>query len=395
MKKFYTCEYVTEGHPDKVCDQIADAVLDECIKINPFAKVAVEAAIKTPEVYVFGEIGPAELIGKLDIEKIVKNTLKSIGYTSEEVGFNADKCRVITNISPQSADIARGVDESKNKELGAGDQGIMYGYATNETESYLPMPFYLSRGIIAALTQARKSKKLKYLRPDGKSQVSVCYDNGKAESIDSVVVSAQHDEGVSQEQITTDVLEHVIMPVVAKSKLRFDRKKVYINPTGKFVIGGPAADSGLTGRKNIVDTYGGIAHHGGGSFSGKDPTKVDRSASYYARYVAKHVVAAGLARKCEISVAYAIGRSEPCMVEVDTFGTSKIDEESLRDLVKDKEVFDFRPANIIKELGLRVPIYAQTARVGHFGVDGYPWEKLTRLADLKKKAGRIKVLQES
>ncbi|MBI4242483.1 MAG: methionine adenosyltransferase [Planctomycetes bacterium] len=383
MKKFYTCECVSEGHPDKVCDQIADAILDECLKQDPLSRCAAEIAIKTPEVYVFGELTTK---ANVNYEQIVKDSLKAIGYSSDKDGFNPDKCRIIVNMTKQSKDIKQSVDETKQKELGAGDQGMMYGYATKEMPNFMPFPFDLSRKLISQLRKARITKKLPYLRPDGKSQVTACYEDGDVSYIDNVVLSAHHDESVTLNQLKQDVLNHVIKPVLTESKVKYNKDMIFINPSGRFVIGGPLADSGLTGRKNIVDTYGGISRHGGGSYSGKDPTKVDRSGSYYARYVAKHIVAAGFAKRCEVAVAYVIGYPKPSMVEIETYGTATLPEQQIKEIIN--SVFDFSPKNIIEELGLRAPIYKQTARDGHFGIDGFPWEKLNKLNLLKSKAAK-------
>lgn len=372
MQKFYTCEYVSEGHPDKVCDNIADAILDECLKQDPNSRSAVECSIKTPSVYVFGELTTN---ANLNIEKIVKDTLKKIGYTNKKFGFDADNCEIVENISKQSSDIKNLVDESESKELGAGDQGMMYGLATIETPNLMPLPFNLARQLIHKLTELRKSGALNYLGPDAKSQVTISYANNKPAKIEKVVVSTQHTEDVSLDQLRKDVLEKVVKPLMP-ANLEFSEKNVLINPVGKFVIGGPEADSGLTGRKIIVDTYGGIAHHGGGSFSGKDSTKVDRSGAYFARYVAKHIVAAGLADKCEIGVAYVIGIPEPCMISIETFGTAKVSEDKIEQAVK--KVFNFSPSNIIKELELQKPIFFETANKGHFGIENQKWEQLDK-----------------
>ena len=391
-RRLFTSESVTEGHPDKMCDAISDAVLDALMKQDPMSRVACETAITTGLVLVMGEITTNAYV---DIQKLVRETIREIGYDRAKYGFDCDTCGVITAIDEQSADIALGVDkalEAKEKTMsdseidaiGAGDQGMMFGYATSETEEYMPYPIALAHKLTRQLTKVRKDGTLKYLRPDGKSQVTVEYDEeGKPVRLDAVVLSTQHDEAVSQEQIHADVKKYVFDPVLPKEMID-DKTKFFINPTGRFVIGGPHGDSGVTGRKIIVDTYGGYARHGGGAFSGKDCTKVDRSAAYAARYVAKNIVAAGLADKCEIQLSYAIGVAHPTSVMVDTFGTGKVSDEKLVDIVR--ENFDLRPAGIIKMLDLRRPIYRQTAAYGHFGRNDLdlPWEKLDRLETLKK-----------
>ncbi len=391
-RRLFTSESVTEGHPDKMCDAISDAVLDALMKQDPMSRVACETAITTGLVLVMGEITTNAYV---DIQKLVRETIREIGYDRAKYGFDCDTCGVITAIDEQSADIALGVDkalEAKEKTMsdseidaiGAGDQGMMFGYATSETEEYMPYPIALAHKLTRQLTKVRKDGTLKYLRPDGKSQVTVEYDEeGKPVRLDAVVLSTQHDEAVSQEQIHADVKKYVFDPVLPKEMID-DKTKFFINPTGRFVIGGPHGDSGVTGRKIIVDTYGGYARHGGGAFSGKDCTKVDRSAAYAARYVAKNIVAAGLADKCEIQLSYAIGVAHPTSVMVDTFGTGKVSDEKLVDIVR--ENFDLRPAGIIKMLALRRPIYRQTAAYGHFGRNDLdlPWEKLDRIETLKK-----------
>ena len=389
-KRLFTSESVTEGHPDKVCDAISDAILDACMEKDPMSRVACETAVCTGFALVTGEITTNAYV---DIQKIVRDTVKEIGYTKSEYGFDGNTCAVLVAIDEQSSDIAMGVDkalEAKHGELqddldtGAGDQGMMFGYATNETEEYMPYPISLAHKLALQLTRVRKDGTLKYLRPDGKSQVSVEYDeNGKPLRLEAVVLSTQHDEDVTQEQIHEDIKKYVFDPILPKELLDEDTK-YFINPTGRFVIGGPHGDAGLTGRKIIVDTYGGYARHGGGAFSGKDCTKVDRSAAYAARYVAKNIVAAGLADKCEIQLSYAIGVAQPTSVMVDTFGTGKIADDELVKIVR--ENFDLRPAGIIKMLDLRRPIYRQTAAYGHFGRNdlNLPWEATNKAEALKK-----------
>lgn len=391
-KRLFTSESVTEGHPDKICDQISDAVLDALLAQDPMSRVACETAITTGLVLVMGEITTA---GYVDIQKTVRDTIREIGYDRSEYGFDANTCGVIVALDEQSADIAMGVNESlEAKEhrmteteleaIGAGDQGMMFGYATNETEEYLPYPIYLAHQLSKQLTKVRKDGTLPYLRPDGKTQVTVEYDeNGKPIHLDAVVLSTQHNEEVTQEQIHKDIQQYVFDVILPKELLDAETK-FYINPTGRFVIGGPNGDSGLTGRKIIVDTYGGYARHGGGAFSGKDCTKVDRSAAYAARYVAKNIVAAGLAERCEIQLSYAIGVAKPTSIMVDTFNTGKFETEELTKLIEDN--FDLRPAGIIKMLDLRRPIYKQTAAYGHFGRNDLdlPWEKLDKVEVLKK-----------
>ncbi len=389
-KLLFTSESVTEGHPDKVCDAISDAILDACMAQDPMSRVACETAACTGFVLVTGEITTK---AQLDIPSIVRETVNEIGYNDAKTGFDGNTCAVMVALDQQSADIAMGVDkalEAKEGSLtddldtGAGDQGMMFGYATNETEEYMPYPISLAHKLAHKLTEVRKNGTLKYLRPDGKTQVSVEYDeNGAPKRLEAVVLSTQHDEDVTQEQIHEDIKKYVFDPVLPK-ELIDEKTRFYINPTGRFVIGGPHGDAGLTGRKIIVDTYGGMARHGGGAFSGKDCTKVDRSAAYAARYVAKNLVAAGLADKCEIQLSYAIGVAEPTSINVDTFGTGKLDSEKLVEVVR--ENFDLRPAGIIKMLDLRRPIYKQTAAYGHFGRNdlNLPWEALDKVSDLKK-----------
>ena len=391
-KRLFTSESVTEGHPDKICDQISDAILDELMRQDPMSRVACETAITTGLVLVMGEITTK---GYVDIQKVVRETIREIGYDRAKYGFDCDTCGVITALDEQSADIALGVDKAleakENKmtdeeidAIGAGDQGMMFGYATNETEEYMPYPISLAHKLARKLTEVRKNGTLKYLRPDGKSQVTVEYDeNGKPSRLDAVVLSTQHDPEVSQEQIHEDIKKYVFDTVLPHDMID-ENTKFFVNPTGRFVIGGPHGDSGLTGRKIIVDTYGGYARHGGGAFSGKDCTKVDRSAAYSARYVAKNIVAAGLADKCEIQLSYAIGVAHPTSVMVDTFGTGKLNDEKLVEIIR--ENFDLRPAGIIKMLDLRRPIYKQTAAYGHFGRNDIdvPWEKTDKVGMLKK-----------
>ncbi len=388
QKKLFTSESVTEGHPDKVCDTIADSVLDDILAHDPEARVACEVCAATGLVVVFGEVTTEHYV---DIRSIVKDTIKEIGYTDPDMGFQYDSVAILNTLNEQSPDIALGVDKSLEAKAGddsefsngAGDQGMMFGYATNETEVYMPMPIYYAQKLARRLTEVRKNGTLKYLRPDGKTQVTVEYDGDKPVRIDTIVISTQHTPEASLETIKKDMLEHVIAPVIPKELLDGDTK-YFINPTGRFVVGGPHGDSGLTGRKIIVDTYGGYAPHGGGSFSGKDPTKVDRSATYMCRYVAKNIVAAGLADKCQIQAAYAIGVAHPVSIRIDTFGTGKKTDAELADIVA-KE-FDFRPTAIIKRLDLRRPIYKKTASYGHFGRDdiSLPWEELDAVDSLKK-----------
>ena len=393
-KILFTSESVTEGHPDKVCDQISDAILDELLKQDPMSRVACETCTTTGLVMVMGEITTNAYV---DIQKIVRQTLTDIGYTRAKYGFDASTCGVITAIDEQSKDIALGVDkalEAKESDMsdeeldaiGAGDQGMMFGYATNETEEYMPYPISLAHKLSKRLTQVRKDGVLPYLRPDGKTQVSVEYDeNGKPFRLEAVVLSAQHDPEVDQEQIHEDVKREIFDKVLPK-EMGDDQTKFFINPTGRFVIGGPQGDAGLTGRKIIVDTYGGYARHGGGAFSGKDCTKVDRSAAYAARYVAKNIVASGLADKCEIQLSYAIGVAHPTSINVDTFGTGKISSEDLVELIRKN--FDLRPAGIIRMLDLRRPIYRQTSNYGHFGRNDLdlPWERLDKADMLREQA---------
>ena len=389
MYKFFTSESVTEGHPDKVCDMISDAVLDEILKNDPDARVACECFATTGMVFISGEITTECYV---DIQKVARDTIADIGYVRAKYGFDAENCAIVTAIKEQSPDIALGVDNSLEfksggdvtDRIGAGDQGMMFGYATDETEEYMPLAIVLAHKLTKKLTEVRKSGALDYLRPDGKSQVTVKYDGRKVVGVDTVVISAQHSEKVSTEQLRADIKKYVIDEVIPKELICPDTK-YYVNPTGRFEVGGPKGDCGLTGRKIIVDTYGGACPHGGGAFSGKDPTKVDRSAAYMARYAAKNIVAAGLCKEIQIQVAYAIGIARPVSMYVNTFGTGVIDDERISAILQ-KE-FDFRPLAIIEKFGLKAPIYKATASYGHFGRSEFPWEKLDKVADLKKYLG--------
>ena len=382
MARLFTSESVSEGHPDKIADQISDAVLDAILSQDTMARVACETFVKTGMVLVGGEITTSAWV---DIEELVRNTVREIGYTHSDMGFDANSCAVLSAIGKQSPDINRGVDRKDPKELGAGDQGLMFGYASNETDVLMPAPITYAHLLVKRQSEVRKSGVLPWLRPDAKSQITFAYDNdGKIQGIDAVVLSTQHREDIEHDQLVEAVQEEIIKPVLPKEWLSH-KTKYFINPTGRFVIGGPMGDCGLTGRKIIVDSYGGMARHGGGAFSGKDPSKVDRSAAYAARYVAKNIVAAGLADRCEIQVSYAIGVAEPTSISVETFGTGKLDEAALIKLVR--QFFDLRPYGLIEMLDLKRPIYQATAAYGHFGREEFPWEKTDKAALLRDAAG--------
>src|SRR5574338_798264 len=381
-KYLFTSESVTEGHPDKICDQVSDAILDEFLKQDPDSRVAVETMTTTGIVLVAGEVTSK---AKFDIQDVVRRTIREIGYDNPVYGFDADSCSVLVSLHSQSPDISQGVSSSENKDQGAGDQGLMFGYATNETEELMPMPIILAHKLTKRLAEARKNKEIPWARPDGKSQVTVEYEGGKPTRLEAVVISTQHSPDVDNGQIKKEIIEKVIKPVCGK--FWHDKIKVHVNPTGRFVIGGPPGDAGLTGRKIIVDTYGGMGRHGGGAFSGKDPSKVDRSACYMCRYIAKNIVAAGLADRCEVQVAYAIGVAEPVSLMVSTFGTGKIPEEQIENLVR--KHFDMRPASIISQLKLKRPIYRKTASYGHFGRNEpeFSWEQTDKAAILRQASG--------
>ena len=378
----FTSESVTEGHPDKVCDKVSDAILDEFLRGDPDSRVAVETLTTTGFVAVAGEVTSK---ANFDIEKLIRKTISEIGYDDPDLKFDSNSCEVMVKLDSQSPDISQGVTANENKEQGAGDQGLMFGYASNETEELMPLPILLAQKLTKKLTELRKNGQLPWVRPDGKSQVSVRYEDDKPKSLEAVVISTQHSPDISQEEITKQIIEHVIKPTCGE--LWNDNIKIHVNPTGKFVIGGPHGDAGLTGRKIIVDTYGGMGRHGGGAFSGKDPSKVDRSACYMCRYVAKNIVAAGLSDRCEVQVAYAIGVAKPVSLMVNTFGTNKISEDEIESLVN--KHFDMRPAEIVKQLDLKKPIYQKTAAYGHFGRNepGFTWEITDKADVLKKDAG--------
>lgn len=380
----FTSESVTEGHPDKMADQISDSILDAIYAQDPNGRVACETMITTGMVIIAGEVTTTAII---DIPSIVRNTIKEIGYDRAKYGFDAETCAVIVSLDKQSPDISMGVSRKNEDDQGAGDQGLMFGYATNETTELMPLPIMLAHKLTMRLAKVRKDKTLPYLRADGKSQVTVEYNNGKAVNVNAIVISTQHSEDVSTEKIKEDIIKHVITPELPKGLYDFKKLDIHVNPTGRFVVGGPMGDCGLTGRKIIVDTYGGMGRHGGGAFSGKDPSKVDRSASYMARYIAKNIVAAGMADKCEVQLAYAIGVADPISVRTDTFGTEKISSDKIQKLIR--EHFNLKPAGIIKTLQLRRPIYKKTAAYGHFGRNEpeFTWERTDKAEELKKDAG--------
>ena len=378
MKKLFSSESVCEGHPDKICDQISDAILDDCLRQDPESKVAAETAVKNGTVWVFGEI---QTKGFVDVDKITRETLKKIGYTTTAFGIDYANCGVLSSIVPQSKEIYQGInsEDGLHKEQGAGDQGMMFGYACKETEEYMPMPITLAHNITAKLVEVRKNGKIPYLGPDGKAQVTIEYEDDKVKRVHTVVVSNQHHEDFEHDEIKKDIIEYVIKPVCGS--LLDEETIIHVNPTGKFIIGGPQADAGLTGRKIIVDTYGGMGRHGGGAFSGKDPSKVDRSAAYAARYIAKNLVASGIVERCEVELAYAIGVAEPVSIFVDTFGTGKVEDENIVEIIK--KVFPLKPADIIKKLDLKKPIYSETASNGHFGKKEFSWEQLDKIDEIK------------
>jgi len=385
-KKFlFTSESVTEGHPDKICDQISDAILDEYLRQDPESRIAVETLTTTGFVAVAGEVTSKANFDKQEQEKLVRQTIREIGYDNSDLLFDADSCEVMLRLHAQSPDISQGVTASDEKQQGAGDQGLMFGYATNETREFMPMPILLAHKLTKKLSEVRKTKELPWVRPDGKSQVSILYEDDKPKKIETIVISTQHDPNISNDELTQAIIEKVIKPVCGQHWV--DDIKIHVNPTGKFEIGGPHADAGLTGRKIIVDTYGGFGRHGGGAFSGKDPSKVDRSASYMCRYIAKNIVAAGLADRCEVQVAYAIGVAEPISLMVNTFGTNKIPEEDIENLTR--KHFEMTPASIIDHLDLKKPIYKKTAAYGHFGRNEpeFRWEKTDKADILRQAAG--------
>lgn len=382
MPYLFSSESVTEGHPDKIADQISDAVLDAILEKDPDGRVACETFVTTGLVLVGGEVTTSAYV---DIQRIARGTIKRIGYTDSTMGFDYRTCAILVSIDKQSTDIDRGVSKNKNHEQGAGDQGMMFGYATDETDNYMPLPIDLAHALTRRLDEVRKNGVLPYLRPDGKSQVTVRYnsDTDLPEAVTAVVISNQHEEDIEQEKMHADILKHVIKPTLPADLVDYDKLKIFVNPTGRFVVGGPQGDAGLTGRKIIVDTYGGYAPHGGGAFSGKDPSKVDRSGAYMARYIAKNIVASKVAKRCMVQLAYAIGVADPISVLVRSMGTSKYSNTELEDMVR--KVFPLKPAQIIKHLGLKRPLYAKTASYGHFGRDRFPWEKIDMVDEVRKK----------